>query len=211
MSKREHEIIRSIIEQEEIRSALISKDKTLISKWLNSNPQTSIMFRLQLFMNHLRDLCVDCSKCCEVSDIDVNPYDLERLAFFLKMPQNDFVSKYCVPHPNEPSFFFRLKDMPCIFLKDKKCTVYTARPNSCVFFPFLTMIQKEGIEMYIKSNKKTLTLPIWCKSAVKIKQVNEKQQEILNRLSPEEKEKLSKYLEETTASSQQHPPHRIKP
>ncbi|MEM4700662.1 MAG: YkgJ family cysteine cluster protein, partial [Candidatus Bathyarchaeia archaeon] len=150
-------------------------------------------FHCQLIMNHLKDLCKDCSMCCEICDIDLNPYDVERMAKFLKITEEQFVSKYCIPHPEEPSFFYRLKQKPCPFLKDKRCLIYQVRPNNCVFYPFLSSLQKEALQTYQKTKKVSINVPTWCHSAMKVKEFDDKIREIIRNAPKEEIESLQKH------------------
>jgi len=140
-------------------------------------------------MNRARGLCENCSKCCEVSDIDLSQHDIERISKYLKLSQPETVSKYCTKQPQYPFFFYRFKHKPCIFLKDKRCSIYPARPNMCLFFPFITGLQKDAWEVFrrTKGKQKAIVMPLWCTSALKIKDLTEKTFKMLQQMPPEER------------------------
>jgi Fe-S-cluster containining protein len=192
MSKRERQIILHIMKEEQVRKALLLESVDLILHYLNADRQFLYQFNCQLIMNHLKELCNGCALCCEISDVDLNPYDIERMASFLKIAEDEFVKKYCVPHPEEPSFFYRFKHKPCAFLKDKRCSIYQVRPNNCVFFPFLSALQKEALETYQRKKQVAVTIPTWCKSAMKTKEFFDEMSNILKQASREEIEQLRK-------------------
>ena len=56
------------------------------------------------------------------------------MASELGMATRDFTRKYCT----KTNGWFHLKDMQgdCVFLSDKKCTVYEGRPAQCRTWPF---------------------------------------------------------------------------
>jgi hypothetical protein len=58
-----------------------------------------------------------------------------------------------------------------------------------MFFPFLTGIQKEAWQIYEKKKMEAIVLPLWCASAVKIKEVYEKMIKTWRQLSREDQEK----------------------
>jgi Fe-S-cluster containining protein len=71
----------------------------------------------------------------------VTEKEMAGMAEFLKISFEDFVKKYTrniegrfslkeVPSLSNPS------DFDCIFLKDKKCTLYNVRPVQCQTFPW---------------------------------------------------------------------------
>jgi Fe-S-cluster containining protein len=184
LSKREREILKLIEDSESLRNALLGESKDSLLRFLNADTETRELFRQQFTMNHLKDLCNDCSKCCEDTEIDLTPYDVERMSAHLGISQSAFVSEYCVPHPKHRLFLYRLKQKPCVFLKDKKCTVYSARPNVCIFFPFFSFgIQEGSWQIYEKQNRPAITVPVWCPSGLKTKEVSDKLDEMISKLA----------------------------
>lgn len=151
----------------------------------------------QFFMNRLKGLCENCSKCCEVSDIDLSPHDIERISKYLKISQPETVSKYCGKHPQYPFFFYRFKYKPCIFLNDRRCSIYPARPNNCMFFPFITGLQKDAWALFrrTKGKQKAIVMPLWCTSALKTKDFTEKTVKMFQQMPLEEREKVLKEVQ----------------
>ncbi|MCG2721230.1 MAG: YkgJ family cysteine cluster protein [Thermodesulfovibrionales bacterium] len=61
--------------------------------------------------------------------------EIKLLANFINMPEDKFVEHYTEVDNTEKKL--RLKENPCSFLKDNKCTVYECRPSDCRSFPHL--------------------------------------------------------------------------
>lgn len=88
----------------------------------------------------LRFECQGSGKCCtsrgEFGFVYLTKEDRERFAKHLKMSLAEFKKKYC----DRTQGIWHLKEdqeLPdCLFLKDKRCSVYEARPNQCRTWPF---------------------------------------------------------------------------
>ena len=80
----------------------------------------------------------DCGGCCtnhdEYSYVYLENDDLEKLAAFLNLSPQAFVEGYA--EVEEGYTFLKMDHPDCPFLKDKRCTVYAARPTQCRTFPF---------------------------------------------------------------------------
>ena len=64
--------------------------------------------------------CVDCGNCCQ----NLRPIASEKeLSRFVE--------------PKDIEDFMYLKSFPCKYHKDKKCTVYSDRPEECRSYPYL--------------------------------------------------------------------------
>jgi Fe-S-cluster containining protein len=160
------EILATIAQEEIVRAALESKDiKSLITS-MQQDTQGAVLFQQQFILNSLKDGCRGCSKCCEICDVDLNFYDVERLAAYLKIPQQTFISRYCTKAPLDELYFFRLKAKPCIFLANNRCTVYQQRPTKCVLYPFISGYQEENIRKHA-NRRIVITVSTWCNSANK--------------------------------------------
>ena len=79
--------------------------------------------------------CQDCGNCCKVFRPLLKARDIDRLAKRLEMPREDFVEKYLVGYESGKVHTYRLT--PCPFLADKRCTVYSDRPDACRSYPGL--------------------------------------------------------------------------
>lgn len=84
--------------------------------------------------------CQGSGKCCtshgEFGFVFVTLEDRRRFAKHLKITTGEFTKKYCtnrngIWHLNEDP-----KNPDCMFLKNKKCSVYHARPTQCRTWPF---------------------------------------------------------------------------
>lgn len=84
--------------------------------------------------------CQGSGKCCtshgEFGFVFLTLDDRRRFAKHLKLTTGEFTKKYCTNrsglwHLNEDP-----KNPDCMFLKNKKCSVYLARPTQCRTWPF---------------------------------------------------------------------------
>ena len=80
--------------------------------------------------------CTSCANCCRVATTQVTERDVERLAKFIGMRVADFHRDYTVETTDEGRILKRTEN-GCIFLEDKLCGVYEARPQTCELFPHL--------------------------------------------------------------------------
>jgi Fe-S-cluster containining protein len=84
--------------------------------------------------------CQGSGKCCtshgEFGFVFLTPQDRKRFADHLGMRVSDFTRKYC----EKTGGVWHLKEDPknpdCLFLKNKRCGVYEARPTQCRTWPF---------------------------------------------------------------------------
>lgn len=61
---------------------------------------------------------------------------MEALAAFLKLSLKEFICKYIRRVGQRYSLIESRKTYDCVFLKDKKCQVYGARPLQCRTYPW---------------------------------------------------------------------------
>lgn len=88
----------------------------------------------------LRFQCQGSGKCCtshgEYGFVFLTKEDRERMAQHLGLTLAAFTRKYC----QRSNGFFHLKEdgknPDCLFLKDKRCSIYEARPVQCRTWPF---------------------------------------------------------------------------
>jgi hypothetical protein len=80
--------------------------------------------------------CTACANCCRVATTRVSDRDVERLAHYVGMKKSDFLRDYTVESPDE-GIILKRNSQGCIFLDEKLCTVYEARPQTCELFPHL--------------------------------------------------------------------------
>lgn len=88
----------------------------------------------------LRFQCQGSGKCCtshgEYGFVFLTPEDRKRMADHLKISLASFTKKYC----EQTNGFYHLKEdtgnPDCMFLENKRCSVYEARPIQCRTWPF---------------------------------------------------------------------------
>lgn len=86
----------------------------------------------------LRFGCTQCGKCCTGSPgyVWIEEIDVEKMAEFLKISVKDFFSKYTRQVGDRLALLENPRNYDCVFLKNKMCQVYGARPKQCKTFPW---------------------------------------------------------------------------
>ena len=84
--------------------------------------------------------CTKCANCCKALVVSVTGQDMISCAKHLGMSKTEFTEKY-IEKSEEGDFV--INRMPCHFLADNKCTVYSHRFKDCRDFPYL---QKPGFQ-----------------------------------------------------------------
>ena len=93
------------------------------------------------YKNGIRFECQGSGKCCvsrgSYGFVYLSDIDLKRFSKFFKISLKKFKDKYC----QVTNGFIHLAEINknngnCIFLKDKKCSVYNSRPSQCRTWPF---------------------------------------------------------------------------
>ncbi|MEO7142701.1 MAG: YkgJ family cysteine cluster protein [Bryobacteraceae bacterium] len=80
--------------------------------------------------------CTTCANCCRVATVTVTERDAEKLSSFLGLRPEKFLAQYTTEDPEE-GVILRRTEQGCVFLNGNDCTVYEARPRTCVDFPHL--------------------------------------------------------------------------
>lgn len=96
------------------------------------------------FKEGLRFKCTECGKCCtgEPGFVWITEEEIKQMALFLKIPIDDFVRRYVRNIFGRLSLIENKVNFDCVFLKDKRCQIYEARPQQCRNFPWW----KENLE-----------------------------------------------------------------
>ncbi len=113
--------------------------------------------------------CTSCGRCCRQLKPTLTAKDQERLAKELNITINQLQGRYLeyVQDDDEPACW-QMKIVPCPFQKDKKCTVYGARPQNCRDYPYL---KKPGFNTRTMAMlERTLTCPIVFEVIEKLKE-----------------------------------------
>ena len=90
------------------------------------------------FQEGLRFKFTGCGQCCTGSPgyVWVSEEEIAALAKHLNMTEEKFVKLYTRRVGNRLSLKEHPKTFDCVFLKDKKCLVYTDRPQQCRTYPW---------------------------------------------------------------------------
>ncbi len=86
----------------------------------------------------LRFKCTGCGECCTGAPgyVWVTKEEIIAMAELLQLPVDTFSKKYIRQVGNRYSLIEDSKTFDCVFLKDKKCTIYKSRPKQCQTFPW---------------------------------------------------------------------------
>lgn len=82
--------------------------------------------------------CTGCGQCCTGSPgyVWVNEDEITTMADYLQISTNLFKRRYLRRVEGRWSLVEHSKTYDCIFLKDNKCEIYSARPIQCRTFPW---------------------------------------------------------------------------
>ncbi len=90
------------------------------------------------FSEGLRFKCTGCGKCCTGSPgyVFLSQSDLAKLAEHFSLSIKEFTARYTYKVDDKLSLIDRPGTDECIFLKNKECVAYAARPTQCRTFPW---------------------------------------------------------------------------
>lgn len=90
------------------------------------------------FDEGLKFKCTGCGGCCTGSPgyVYLSKTDLELLAKHLQCTPQEFAQKYTRLVDEQYALLDKPSSYDCIFLDDKRCSVYEARPIQCRTFPW---------------------------------------------------------------------------
>lgn len=96
---------------------------------------------LPWYKEGLRFKCTECGKCCTGAPgfVWITEEEIETMAEALKISVQAFMIKYVRRRDNRYALNeIKVKDdeFACVFLKDKKCSLYHHRPKQCRTFPW---------------------------------------------------------------------------
>lgn len=101
---------------------------------------------------HIDADCFMCGECCRCLKVEINPYDIERIADHFQMSEVEIWEKYLFPGIfswNDEDGIMAKKDgvrldrnmssAPCVFLEDRSdkvslCSIYESRPDVCKYY-----------------------------------------------------------------------------
>lgn len=90
------------------------------------------------YADGLRFECTGCGQCCTGAPgyIWVSGEEIQQIAQFLNFSIEEFSERYLRRVKGRLSLLELPKTFDCIFLKDKKCQIYSVRPIQCRTFPW---------------------------------------------------------------------------
>jgi Fe-S-cluster containining protein len=106
------------------RSFLKSKDSDRLDRTVHE--------LFHLYSSHID--CTTCGNCCTLLKPIIQDTDIKALALLTNKPIQDYKRDFIVTDEDGDMHF---KELPCPFLKDKKCSVYDSRPDDCRSYPHL--------------------------------------------------------------------------
>lgn len=84
--------------------------------------------------------CQGSGFCCtshgEFGFVFLTLKDRQNMAKLLKLSTRQFTNQYCAKTNGVFHLIERKDNLDCLFLKNKRCTVYAARPTQCRTWPF---------------------------------------------------------------------------
>lgn len=94
--------------------------------------------RLPWYKDGLHFSCTGCGECCSGAPgyVWISPKEIETISKRLSLSQEEFLQKYTRKVFGRISLIEDPTNYDCVFLQDKKCTIYTDRPSQCRSFPW---------------------------------------------------------------------------
>lgn len=92
----------------------------------------------------LRFECTGCGECCTGAPghVWVSRKEIKEIAEFLHFSKEEFTERFLRRVGARFSLIELPKTFDCIFLKNKKCTIYSVRPTQCRTFPWWPQLLK---------------------------------------------------------------------
>jgi uncharacterized protein len=90
-------------------------------------------------------ICRGCSNCCPHKIIQVNPYEIARLARFFGISTAEFRETYT---EQGGAILKRDAEDTCIFLDGDGCSVHQERPLVCRLYPLGRRVEPDGAETW---------------------------------------------------------------
>ncbi len=91
--------------------------------------------------------CHACRRCCHNKLIQLNPYEIARLARNQGISTGEFIEQYL--SPGGPYLRF-LENTACVFLTEHGCGVHPDRPLVCRLYPLGRRLSAKGVEYYTR-------------------------------------------------------------
>lgn len=89
--------------------------------------------------------CHACSRCCHDKIIQLNPYEVARLAENCRVTTTEFLARYT---ERNGTVLRRVEEGACVFLTPEGCGVHQDRPLVCRLYPLGRKVTAEGAESF---------------------------------------------------------------
>ncbi len=89
--------------------------------------------------------CHRCLGCCRFKKIQLNPYEIARLAKNRGLSTTDFIGRYTT---NGGTVLRFDEEGTCVFLDDRGCSVHPDRPLVCRLYPLGRHVHFLGVEYF---------------------------------------------------------------
>lgn len=81
--------------------------------------------------------CTECGNCCIELETSFHEREIDNLCKFLNIDKDEFIKQNTKTSEFAEKNTLILKSKPCQFLENKKCTIYSHRPEECSSYPYL--------------------------------------------------------------------------
>jgi len=92
--------------------------------------------------------CRRCSRCCSDKQIQVNPYEVARLARAKRQSTSEFRAAWTVD--GHGTVLRQNEDGTCVFLGPEGCQVHQDRPLVCRLYPLGRYVRSDGSEYFTR-------------------------------------------------------------
>ena len=89
--------------------------------------------------------CSRCLACCRFKTIQINPYEIARLAGNRGVSTTEFIDRFTT---NGGTVLYVKQDGTCIFLDAGGCSVHADRPLVCRLYPIVRHVDFLGVEKF---------------------------------------------------------------
>jgi uncharacterized protein len=93
-------------------------------------------------------VCRRCSRCCRDKQIQVNPYEIARLARATGQSTSEFRAAWT--EDGQGTVLRQNEDGTCVFLGPQGCEVHGDRPLACRLYPLGRHVRSDGSEYFTK-------------------------------------------------------------
>lgn len=105
------------------------------------------LIKKRMLKTSIKFSCRQCGACCMRGFIYLKKGEPEKIAAFLSLDAVNFKKKYTSWYLWQGRVLNWDESGACIFLKNKKCSIYPVRPFQCSSFPLWPRIIKDKKEL----------------------------------------------------------------